>query len=498
MRAAGKEKISAWVWAALAALVLLALAVIFVLPGVVQQYELPLAPRVETSSITAQAPAVASQQAAPAISPFEEAQIARQRREAQDALASLLQRQTDLTASNVTEWAEEAYNAAIASARLGDEAYRSANFADAAAAYKQSDMALARIQEQRMPDFGRLMQEGENALLASDADTALARFTLAALMDPTSAAADNGVRRAQVLNEVESLLNEGSTLQRAGNLSDAKARFEQAAALDSSHPRINTLLAENARLQIDANFTAAMSQGFALLQQSQTDEAITAFQRALQIKPGNQQAQEAIDQTRTQLTLSSIAGQRDRALALEAAEQWEPAIAAYEAVLALDPNLVFAQEGLDYSRRRLQLDMLMETNLANPLRLADNAAMLEAQEVLRIASDLARDLEQDEQMTLGPRLRSQIERTEQLLQQMQIPVQFTLISDNATDVTIFQVGRIGTFTETSLELKPGRYVAVGTRPGYRDVREEFVVGFGQQLSSLTITCNEQVAAVNRR
>ncbi|MBU2099489.1 MAG: hypothetical protein KKD00_12060 [Gammaproteobacteria bacterium] len=497
MRAAGKEKISAWVWAALAALVLLALAVIFVLPGVVQQYELPLAPRVQTPApVTSAAPA-SDRPATPAISPFEEAQIARQRREAQDALASLLQRQTDLDATNVTAWAAEAYNTAIDAARRGDEAYRVANFADATVAYQQSDSALAALQEQRPGEFSRLMQEGEDALLASDSEIALARFNLAALIDPTSVDADDGVRRAQVLDDVERLLEQGEAQQAAGNLADARALFEEAAALDANHPRIDPLMAENAQLQIDANFTDAMSEGFALLQQAETDAAIAAFERALQIKPGNEQAQEAIDQTRTQLALSSIAEQRDLALSLEAAEQWQQAIAAYDAVLALDPNLVFAQEGRDYSQRRLQLDTLLETNLANPLRLTDDAALQEAQEVLKIASDLARDLEQDEAMTLGPRLRSQIELTDQLLQQMQVPVTLTLISDNATDVTIYQVGQLGTFSETSIELKPGRYVAVGTRPGYRDVREEFVVGFGQQLNSLTITCNEQVAAVNR-
>ena len=497
MRAAGKEKISAWVWAALAALVLLALAVIFVLPGVVQQYELPLAPRVQVPAPATGVATIADRPSSPAISPFEEAQIARQRREAQDALASLLERQTDLDVTSVTAWAADAYNAAIESARRGDEAYRAANFVDAAAAYQQSDLALAELQTQRPAEFSRLMEEGEAALLASDAETALARFTLAALIDPTSVEADDGVRRAQVLDDVESLLEQGETAQIAGNLSEAKSLFEQAAALDSSHPRISTLLAENAQLQIDANFTAAMSEGFAFLQQSDTDAAIAAFERALQIKPGNQQAQEAIDQTRTELTLSSIAEQRDLALSLEAAEQWQQAMTAYDAVLAMDPNLVFAQEGRDYSQRRLQLDTLLETNLTNPLRLADEAALQEAQEVFRIASDLARDLEQDEAMTLGPRLRSQIERTDQLLQQMQVPVKLTLISDNATNVTIYQVGQLGTFSETSIELKPGRYVATGTRPGYRDVREEFVVGFGQQLNSLTITCNEQVAALNR-
>jgi tetratricopeptide (TPR) repeat protein len=342
------------------------------------------------------------------------------------------------------------------------------------------------------------MTAGEAALQASDAASALANFSLAAQIDPTSAAADDGVRRAQVLDDVERLLAEGDSLQSAGELEAAVLLFDKAAALDSSHPRISELMARNAQLQLDARFTQAMSEGFALLQQSQSDQAIVAFERALQIKPGNAQAQEAIDQTRTELTLQAIETQRTLALSLETAEQWQQAVLAYDAILALDSNLVFAQEGRDYSVRRVQLDELLELNLNNPLRLSETAALEEANAVLQIATDLASDLQQDEQMTLGPRLQSQIERTRQLLADMQVPVQVTLISNNATDVTVFQVGRLGSFTETSLQLRPGRYVAVGTRPGYRDVREEFIVGFGQQLNSLTISCNEQVAAVDRR
>lgn len=498
MPAAGNEKISAWIWVALAALVLLALAVIFVLPNVVQQYELPLTPRVAQPIVESPVTPAPAQATAPALSPFEEAQIARQRREAQDALASLLERQTDLNVTNVSAWATDDYEAAVASARRGDEFYRVANFADATLAYQESDQALANLQERRPQEFERLMALGEAALLASDASTALQSFSLAAQIDLTSAAAVDGMRRAQVLDDVERLLAEGDELQNSGRLDEGRALFEQASALDSSHPRISELMARNAQLQIDARFTQAMSEGFALLQQSQSDQAIVAFERALQIKPGNPQAQEAIDQTRTELTLQAIEAQRTRALSLESAEQWKEAITAYDAILALDSNLVFAQEGRDYSARRVQLDDLLELNLNNPLRLSEAAAFDEANAVLKIATDLARDLSQDAQMSLGPRLQSQITRTEQLLQQMQIPVQLTLVSNNATDVTIFQVGRLGSFTETTLQLKPGRYVAVGTRPGYRDVREEFVVGFGQQLNSVTISCNEQVAAVDRR
>ena len=491
------EKISAWVWVALAALVLLALAVIFVLPKVVEEYELPLTPRVSQTPVAPNTP-VSAQPAGPAISPFEEAQMARLRREAQDALASLLQRQTDLEVNSVSEWAAEAYNDAIAAARRGDEFYRAGQYGDAALAYQQSDQALAALQNQRRSEFERSMSEAEAAMVAGDAETALARFTLASLIDATSVEADNGVRRAQVLDQVETLLADGRLLQQNGELQTAAERFREAAALDPEHPRIADLLAENAQLQLEARFNAAMSEGFALLQQSLSDEAITAFERALQIKPGNVQAQEAINQTRTELTLTEIAAQRERALELENQENWADAVAAYQQVLELDPNLVFAQEGLDYSLRRLQLDTLLQTNLDDPVRLSDSAALFEAEEVYRIAVDLLRDLQTDTDMTAGPRLTSQVERTGELLEMMQVPVPVRLVSDNSTQVTIYQVGQVGAFSEKILELKPGRYVAVGTRPGYRDVREEFVVGFGQSQSTLSIQCSEQVQIVNRR
>ncbi|HLT64204.1 MAG TPA: tetratricopeptide repeat protein, partial [Pseudohongiella sp.] len=298
--------------------------------------------------------------------------------------------------------------------------------------------------------------------------------------------------------QVEGLLDQGRELQEAGNLQAARERFEEASALDPRHPDIAELIARNDQLQVDARFNAAMSEGFALLQQSRSEEAIAAFERAIQIKPGNVQAQEAIDQTRTELVLAQIASLRTTATNLEREEKWADAITAYQQVLALDPNLVFAQEGLDYSQRRLQLDTLLQTNLDDPVRLSDAEALAEAQEVYRIASGLLQDLRNDSEMTAGPRLVSQVERTAELLQQVQIPVTLKLVSDNATQVTIYQVGQFGAFTEKTLELKPGRYVAVGTRPGYRDVREEFVVGFGQSLDTVTVQCSEQIQIVNRR
>jgi len=57
---------------------------------------------------------------------------------------------------------------------------------------------------------------------------------------------------------------------------------------------------------------------------------------------------------------------------------------------------------------------------------------------------------------------------------------------------------LGKFEQTTLSLKPGRYVAVGKRIGYREVRTEFVVGFGQTPNSVSVKCEERIAASGRR
>jgi len=81
-----KQSQPPWVWAGMGVLVLLALFVIFVLPGIVEDYELPLERRVEES--LAVAPVPTAQRTEPGVSPFLEAQRARERKEAQTCLLS--------------------------------------------------------------------------------------------------------------------------------------------------------------------------------------------------------------------------------------------------------------------------------------------------------------------------------------------------------------------------------------------------------------------------
>jgi len=486
-RAIPGEGVNPWVWVMLGLLVVLALAVIFVLPRVVEQYELPLTQRMQTP-----APVTEVVQTAPIgaqISPFDEVQRARQRREAQDVLASLLTRQARLNDKSVSRWGQETYDEAIAAAREGDEHYRTGEFHLALSAYQTGDQLLMDLQDSVPDVFRQVMSDAEAAIDAVDPAQAEELFRLALRLDPDSQDADTGLARAITLEEVTALINDALELREQGELEQARNKLREARSLDPLHAQAEQMLAETNVMIRDASFSRAMSRGFSLLQDGEPDEAITAFQQALRIIPGASQAEEAIRQTREQVTNNTIARHMSRAEQFEQNENWPAAIAEYEAVLELDSNVVAAAEGLDYSERRLQLDDLLVRTINEPRRLAE-------QEVYDYTTQLyetARSLDER-----GPRLQEQLIRVEALLEEALVPVEVELVSDNATRVTIYQVGELGRFSSQWISLKPGRYVAVGTRAGYRDVREEFVVGFGNDPGPISVQCQEQVAVANRR
>ena len=110
-------------WLGLGALFVVALVVIFILPSIVEKYELPLAPRLDPTEIIVTTPSVPPL----SISPFQEAQISKSRREAQDKLATLLENQSRLQQVNVEQWAKQSYLDSVGAATAGDDFYRVQN-----------------------------------------------------------------------------------------------------------------------------------------------------------------------------------------------------------------------------------------------------------------------------------------------------------------------------------------------------------------------------------
>ncbi len=93
---------------------------------------------------------------------------------------------------------------------------------------------------------------------------------------------------------------------------------------------------------------------------------------------------------------------------------------------------------------------------------------------------------------IGPRLAGQRDELSKLLKRAATPIPVQLVSDNLTQVSIYKVGTLGRFNNTRLELRPGTYVAVGVRTGFRDVRREFRVAPEIDMEPVVVRCEEQI------
>ena len=232
-----------------------------------------------------------------------------------------------------------------------------------------------------------------------------------------------------------------------------------------------------------------MSNGYALLQNENPEQAVNSFRQALQLGIKQEQAQAAIIQTENEIANAEINRLSKLIVGAEQSEQWQEAVNFYDDVLALDNNLLFAINGKDYADKRTRLDNLLEQSISNPERFSDNAVFEETLDVYYTG----RSIEPP-----GPRLVTQLDELERLLENSQTFIDILFRSDNLTDVTLLRVENLGAFEQVSLSLKPGRYVAVGKRSGYREVREEFTVGFGLTPDMVVVQCNEPIVSANRR
>ena len=485
-----KQSQPPWVWAGMGVLVLLALFVIFVLPGIVEDYELPLERRVEES--LAVAPVPTAQRTEPGVSPFLEAQRARERKEAQDVLAELLSVQSELDELQVTRWAQTDYDAALALALQGDESYRVQEFGSARDAYQQALAQLTETKTSVPTVLEQMLISGEQALIAREADEAIAAFELAvvledSLVDLADGDSDNeahiGLTRALALEELISLLD--SAERAAGNPTQQVSLLEQAVELDPYSVEAQQALAQARADRQQARFAAMMSEGYAQLQAGNPQEAIARFEAAATLGVNENEARAAIVQTETEIANAKIAELQQRAQTAEANEAWQEAVVDYQAIVAIDATLPAINRALDYAEKRARLDALLIAALDSPERFAEQAVFEETRDIYFTGRAIE---------TPGPRLTSQLDELQVLLENSQVPVSIRFISDGLTEVTLLRVSDLGTFEQTRVDLKPGTYAAVGRRAGYREVREEFTVGFGLTPAVVIVRCSEAISS----
>jgi tetratricopeptide (TPR) repeat protein len=476
--------------AAIGTLVLVAAGVFLFLPGWLEKQRnstrnapagtVQPEPDLEPALSPAEEPDEAERPAAP--DPQQLAQRAFDKERAEEALEAAMSAKATLEDKQVLLWGGDDYAAALGVFGVADEHLTSSEYAEAADRYSEAAQLMETL-DRRAPDvFRRALDDGQRALAAGDSTAAATAFRLAAAMVPNNPAATTGLRRAEVLDRVLELLDAGARAEREDDLPLAEENYRGAVALDGLSPKAQAALARVRAAISDDAFTQAMSEGLEALEQRDYAVAREAFKRADAVEPGSIQAADALAQVEEAVKLEAIFEHRERALAAVAAEEWHDAVRHYEQVLELDSTIRFAREGLSRATARADLADRLDYHLSHPDRLSSEAVLREATDLLAKASVVE---------PAGPRLRQQLDDLRGLLRVAATPVRVRLESDNLTEVTVHRVGRLGTFERHELELRPGTYTVVGSRDGYRDVRQQLVVAPGEH-PTLVVRCEEEI------
>jgi len=466
------------VYGGLAALLVVALIVVFLLPAAVDERRKAAPQNGEVAAVPAQ-PAVET----PAPDEPNPVTLRVQRDIADEVLGELLIIEDRLRELGVTVWGGNDWLEVERLTGTGDEAYQGRRFEEAVTSYREA-LTLAQLIEPRAAELlASALDEGVRALAAGDATLAMERFELALVIDPASEQARTGTRRAARLDELLEVVAQASALEESGDIVAAADAYDRALAIDPEWLPAREGLARTREGVTQLRFEQRMAAGFGALAKQKFAQARTEFEAALLVRPGDADAIAALRQVDAEAQVAEVVRLQALARIAEAGEDWAAAVSYYEVALKLDPAVTSAQQSLARARGRLKLSEDLAGMIARADRFNDERIARDARAVLAAARAV------DAPGTLHSQ---QTARLSELLRIATIPVQVEFRSDNLTEVVIYKVGSLGAFQSRTVDLKPGRYVAVGSRAGYRDVRREFKVLPQGMEQPIRMSCEEPI------
>jgi hypothetical protein len=411
------------------------------------------------------------------------AALARAKQDADDRRAPLDERLKKLTARAAEQWGGEEFKRANEELAAGDKDYEAREYITALEHFTALEPLLATLEKRAGEVLAAQLKSGATALQEGRSADAKAAFVLATKIEPGNKVAERGLKRANTLDEVLNLVATAERMEKESNPVGAVEQFRKALALDAEAPRAAEGIARiETRFANDA-FASTMARGYSALAKADYSGARSAFEAARRVRPNAPEIPTALRQIEQEQRTGVISAKLGVAQAHEAQDRWADALKEYRAVSELDSTVAAAQEGIARVAPRATLNEQLELYLTQPERLFSQPVRAAARDTLARAASIT---------SPGPVLQKQMSTLKDWVARADVPVPVALQSDNITLVTIYRVGQLGTFAERSLELVPGSYTVVGTRPGYRDVRREINVRPGGAPEPVVIRCEDRI------
>ncbi len=366
-------------------------------------------------------------------------------------------------------------------ALAGDKLYYLEQYDEALAQYGEATETLRALVSSAESKFASLLKEARQSITDQQIEIAKRSISEALFIKPGSEIAKRIEARIALLPQIIDLSRYAKNDELAGHYKKALDTYEQIKQIDPLTSQINETIAtvtERVRLQ---QVQGLLTSGFKLLESKNFEPARTAFQQVLGLDSENQTARSGLEQIAVNKDLFTIKEKNSTGETELSSGKWESARQTYEEILLIDSNIQTAIEGRNLATSHQRVEGLLTRINAEPFKLSSEKLFLEAKAILREGQDL--------KFQTG-KLIDLIEKTSKLLSVYAAPIDVVLLSDNATDILISNIGRIGKFQKKIVSLRPGRYTIRGSQIGCKDIYR--TIDVSPEYNSVTLVCEERL------
>ena len=371
-------------------------------------------------------------------------------------------------------------DAAFEAARTGRQLLTDGNFTGAKKIFDEGFAELKKA-EQKLADFVREnLLVGQRALTKGEKEEAKKAFQAALEKSPGNDVATAGLKRAENIDRVYALLQQGEKLEKEAQYAEAAESFKKAFALDAQSAAAQEGQSRASRLEKETKFASAKTAAEAAVKAKDWSKAIAEFQAALKVYPQKTDVQAQLKSAKESAHKEAVAKALAKGFDYEKAYQWREAREAYHETLELEPELADAKEG--YTRSGTVIRALLQYE-----------KYIEAAEQFANKADFQSAIRRfNEAMAVKPSYLVNSDRVQQLhtlLMAQNKPVEVTFKSDGNTWVSIANFRTPSKFETSVIKMLPGDYQVVGRRKGYRDIEMLLQVRNGTTPPTVTVACN---------
>jgi len=363
-------------------------------------------------------------------------------------------------AERTRDFMPEAYDAAFTATGEGRVYLEQGAFRAAWSAFDEASKLLDNFEDRQEAYIQDRLQDGQLALNEGQRDAAETAFKAALQYDSGNEAALRGLKRAETIAAVHSLLQHAKAAEDAADYDTAIDAYHEAFELDNLSVVAQQGEGRARKLRDESHFEAHVAAAKAAAEAGEWSTVIARYQDALDIYPDRETIKSALSSARASHHDAMVLATLGRAYDLEREHKWDQARATYEELLEIEPQHPESIEGLIRVGRTVRALLEYEKLIELCAQQVEAADFQSAIRTFNAAAETKPGYLPFSEKALA--LRTTLERNSQ-------PIAITFNSDDRTWVSISNYRMLGRIKNETVSLPPGDYQVIGRRKNYQDV-----------------------------